>query len=146
MKFTNRLLLTALLVMTISVVSFAQRGHHGEDREHPSPEEMAKKQVERLTEVLDLTAEQAKKIEAINLKYLKEGKAKRDAMRDKKEQEREAMKAERKKVMDAHNAEIKTVLNEMQYAKYEGFRAAKKERKEHRGHGKKGKGKRGEKG
>jgi len=144
MKFTNRLLLTAVLVMAISVVSFAQRGQNGERGERPAPEEMAKKQVERLTEVLELTEEQAKKIEAINLKYIKEGKAKKEALRKEKEEEREAMKAERKKVMEAHDAEIKAVLNEIQYAKYEGFKAAKKGHRNRRGHAKRGKG--GEKG
>jgi len=137
MKFTNRLMLTAVLMFTISIVSFAQRGEGRGER--PSPEEMAQRQTERLTKALELSEAQAQKIEAINLKYIEQAQAKRAEMRGQEDVDREAVRAEREKMLEAQKAEMKTVLNETQFAEYEELLANRK------GNGKR-KGKKGKKG
>lgn len=137
MTMNNRLMLAVTFVLVSFVSTFAQRG---EDR--PSPEEIAKRQTERMTESLELSEEQAEKIAIINLKYAKQTQEKREAMRQQEEKDREAMRAERKKVREAHNAELKAILTDLQYAKLEGMQEARGERGRKRG-GKKGK--RGEK-
>lgn len=137
MKFTNRLMLTAVLMFAISIVSFAQRGEGRGER--PSPEEMAQRQTERLTKALELSEDQAQKIEAINLKYIEQAQAKRAEMRGQEDVDREAVRAEREKMLEAQKAEMKTVLNETQFAEYEELLANRQ------GNGKR-KGKKGKKG
>lgn len=62
----KRFLFLIVCLLIISVASFAQPQFGG------TPEEMAKRQTERLTTDLKLTAEQVPQVEAINLSMAKE--------------------------------------------------------------------------
>lgn len=142
MKITNRLLMSVAFIFVLSVSSFAQRG----DRERPSPEDMAKRQTEQMSEALELSDVQTKKVEAINLKYAAQAKEQREKAREAQKQDREAMKAAREKVKEAQQAEFKAVLTELQYAKLEGMMEARGNRSKGNRGGKGKKGKKGEKG
>ncbi len=119
---------------------------HKHKGERKSPEERAKVRTERMTQELDLSKAQAKKVEALYLKETKEREAKRANFKkgDKKDAAgREQMRAERMAAHQRHNEELKDILNKKQYAKYEEMQAQKREQMKAR-HEKGGKGKRGQ--
>lgn len=91
----------------------------------------AKKQAERMATQLELTAEQTKKVEAINLKYAQKTQELRQAS---KTAEAKPDKAAMKEIRQAQDAEIKSVLTPAQVEKLEAIKAERKEKK-----GKKGK-------
>jgi len=90
-------------------------------QEQQSPEQRAKKRTERLTTVLELTPEQAAKVEALSLKHAQEMESRRQA----KEARREAMQTEMKAKREAHEAEMKAILTPEQFTKWQALRSEK---------------------
>jgi Spy/CpxP family protein refolding chaperone len=75
-----------------------------------NPEEMVKRQTQRLVEELKLNKDQEAKVQAINKKYM--GKQSFDfaKMRDASDEERQKMREEMMKVQAERNKEIRAVL------------------------------------
>ncbi|WP_299758945.1 hypothetical protein [uncultured Pontibacter sp.] len=114
---------------------------HKHKGERKSPEERAKARTERITKELDLTKAQAKKVEALHLKEVKEREAKRAGFKKSDRKDATARKQMRSEMMAAHkrhNEEMKDILNKKQYAKYEELQAQKREQMKAR-HQEKGK-------
>lgn len=123
----KRLILTAILLMSIGTMAFAQEDA---PRERKSPEEMAKMASEMMSKRLSLTEDQKSKIYEINLESFKIAKENREKG---EKGDRSAMMAS----MKERDSQIKAVLNESQLKVYEEMKA---ERQEHmKGHAKKGK-------
>jgi Spy/CpxP family protein refolding chaperone len=101
-----------------------------QDKAKRSPEEMAKARTERLTTVLELTPEQAAKVNALHLAHAQEA----EARRTQQEAKREAMRAEMNAKRERHQAEMKSILTAEQFAKWEALNAQRKERDMHRRH------------
>ena len=80
------------------------------DRPQMNPEEMIKRQTQRLVEELKLTKDQEAKVLAINKKY--QGKQSFDwsKMRDASDEERTKMREEMTKVQTERNKEIRAIL------------------------------------
>lgn len=80
------------------------------DRSQMNPEEMLKRQTQRLVEELKLTKDQEAKVLAINKKY--QGKQSSDwsKMRDASDEERAKMREETAKVQTEKNKEIRAIL------------------------------------
>ncbi|WP_276499790.1 hypothetical protein [Pontibacter litorisediminis] len=119
---------------------------HKHKGERKSPEERAKARTERMTQELDLSKAQAKKVEALYLKDTKEREAKRANFKkgDKKDAAtREQMRSDMMAAHQRHNDELKDILNKKQYAKYEEMQAKKREQMRDRHQERGGKGKRG---
>jgi periplasmic protein CpxP/Spy len=92
-----------------------------------SPEEMAKRQAERLTKELGLTADQSTKVQAILLARTQEMQAIRGQARDgsgDRSQMREQMLAGRAK----YDAQFKEVLTPDQYTKFTALQADRMDR------------------
>ena len=75
-----------------------------------NPEEMVKRQTQRLVEELKLTKDQEAKVTAINKKYMDKRTADRSKMSAATDEERAKMFAEMRKIQDEKNKEIKAVL------------------------------------
>lgn len=86
-----------------------------------NPEERAKRQTEELTEKLDLTKDQAKQVEAINIKYGKKRSDMYSAMRAGGGMDREAMGEKREAMQKEQTKEMKAVLSDAQMIKYEAY-------------------------
>lgn len=144
-----------LLVMALSVLiaggpvgaAFAQttdaprkeeRKHRNHKGESKSPEEHAKARTERLTQQLDLSKSQARKVEALYLKQAKEREMAR-AQHTKGEKRNPHHREQIKAARAQHQAELKGILSKKQYAQYEKHRqemkAKRKEAMQHRGKG-----------
>jgi Spy/CpxP family protein refolding chaperone len=101
----------------------AKKGHF---RNIDNPQAFAVEHTKRMSQHLDLDAEQQTAIEAINLdlaKQLQQLKA--------DESERKDKHAKMKAIMDANAAALKEVLNAEQYAKFEEHRQKRGERRAH---------------
>lgn len=114
----KQLLMTAMLAV-MTVVAQAQ------DKERKTPEERAKMRTEHMTEELGLSADQAARVEAINLKYAGQG----EALRKQREVERAEARKNGKALRDAHDAEMKDALSTEQYAKWQAKKEAMKARR-----------------
>lgn len=110
----------------------APRGERPGDRmeamKDMTPEEMATLQTKRMTLHLDLTAEQQKKVQALNLEEAQMRKAKMEEHQAKKEsgEMQKPSKEERLKMMNdrldhqiAMKQKMKSILNDEQYNKWE---------------------------
>jgi len=106
----KKLILSLIAILTITLTMEAQRQQRGN---MGTPEEMAKKQTERMKEDLSLNEDQITKVSAINLKYNKKFKEMRKNASGDRTAMREAMMTVRKE----RNAEMKKVLTEEQYEK-----------------------------
>jgi len=106
----KKLILSLIAILTITLTMEAQRQQR---RNMGTPEEMAKKQTERMKEGLSLNEDQVTKVSAINLKYNKKFKEMRKNASGDRTAMREAMMTVRKE----RNAEMKKVLTEEQYEK-----------------------------
>jgi len=95
-----------------------------QDKAKRSPEEMAKVRTERLTTVLELTPDQAAKVNALHLAHAQEA----EARRAQNEAKREAMRSEMEAKRERHQAEMKSILTAEQYAKWEALNAQREER------------------
>ncbi|WP_430933553.1 DUF4890 domain-containing protein [Saccharicrinis sp. 156] len=115
--------LVAIFAITFSLeAQRPQRGNMG------TPEDMAKKQTERMKEDLGLTDKQTTKIQSINLKYAN----KQQELRKNASGDREAMRESMKTIRDERMTELKKVLTEEQVEK---LVAQEKERMQNRGQG-----------
>lgn len=82
-------------------------------REGGTPEEMAKRQTERMKKSLELTDQQAVKVNEINLKFIKkQAEVRKDAGED-----RTAMRETMVKLRKERQAELKTAMSDAQYTK-----------------------------
>jgi hypothetical protein len=109
-----------VVLLFVSGITYAQeRGSSerpsktaGQSGERPkmNPEEMVKRQTQRLVEELKLTKDQEAKVTAINKKYMDKQTGDRSKMRTATDEERTKMFAEMKKNQDEKNKEIKAVL------------------------------------
>lgn len=114
---------TTIAFTTLLLIATAARA-----QDQKTPEQRAKQRTERLTTVLELTPEQAAKVEALNLKQAQEMESRRKAH----EARHEAMRSEMKAKREAHDAEMKAILTPEQYAKWQALRPEKPQAKAHR--------------
>ncbi len=138
MKSIAKVTLVALLLFAGFQLALAQQPskNDGANRTPPDPAQMAERQTERMTKTLNLSADQSKQVQAINLKYAQQHRAAKSVAgaAAPTQAERQAKHEQRKAVRDQQNAELKAVLTPAQQATWE------KERAEHKGkHGDKGK-------
>ena len=108
MKKSIVLVLISLFVLHVS----AQTQHK---RNRMSMEERASKQVEMMTELLDLSVEQQSKVKEINMKYIQQMADKEKRIGKKKIQNEDNIKPQ----VVAKNAELKQVLTPEQYEKWQ---------------------------
>ena len=115
-----------VVLLLVSGITYAQERGSGErpsktmdqgkpggnrgDRPQMNPEEMLKRQTQRLVDELKLTKEQEAKVGAINKKYMNKQTGDWSKMRDASDEERTKMRNERMKIQDEKNKEIKAVL------------------------------------
>lgn len=102
-------LASILFAILISTVAF------GQDRGQSSPEERAKKYTDRLTEQLDLTAEQQKKFYEMSLE---DGKANWELRTD-----RNANRETMKNRMKERQQKLEAILTPEQLSKYKALRS-----------------------
>ena len=114
-KIMKKLGLLLLSVFVFTAVTMAQRPGMGDF----DPKEMAKRQTDELTEVLDLNKEQQKKVLLINTESGEKMAKMREKMSD--GGDRTAMREEMTKIRDIQNKALKDVLTEEQYKKYEKY-------------------------
>ncbi len=119
MKTRIQLLLFALL-MGVTVSVSAQSQVPAQQKTF-TPEQIAQKETERMTQNLSLTSDQQTKVQAINLKYAKQ---RSEVMAAHPRTgapltgpERAQLKADAQKSIAAQQAELKTVLTADQYKK-----------------------------
>jgi len=121
----KRLGILLVVLLFASGITYAQRGggerpskameqgKPGEGRgERPqmNPEEMVKRQTQRLVEELKLNKDQEAKVLAINKKYMEKQSGDWSKMRDASDEERTKMREVRTKVQEEKNKEIKALL------------------------------------
>ncbi|MCP9234566.1 Spy/CpxP family protein refolding chaperone [Lewinella sp. JB7] len=124
MKTTKAFLFSLLFVLAVGTVSAQRGGNH-------DPVAQAEQQTERLTKVLELTPEQAERVQTINLQFAETVKGAREEIGD----ERSAMRDIVEKANEARREELKSVLNDEQLVKLEALEA---DRENRRGEGKRG--------
>lgn len=107
----NLLSLLFATILTIGVSVAQERG----PRQNRTPEEMAKNQVERLTEQLSLTKPQQDSILNYSLKVAKDQKAIFDAAGD----DRQAAFEKMRTIREESNNKIKSFLTKEQVVKYD---------------------------
>ena len=129
MKSMIKVALFSALFMLVSLSSYAQRG--GGDR--PSPEERAKQLTTQMAEHLDLSEDQVKKVEEINLSYAKKMMEAREAAQS----DRSAMRSKMESMTEDRNKDLKEILTEEQFESLEEMRSERKPRGERRKRGKK---------
>ncbi len=119
----QRIFLLSLFVLT-SALAFAQRP---DDRQRPErdPAERAERLTERLTTVLELTAEQAAEVKTLHLSFAERATALREEQQEEREAARESMQA----LNEERHAEMKSILTEEQFEKLEALEAQRKERR-----------------
>ncbi|MBA4410968.1 MAG: hypothetical protein C0397_16285 [Odoribacter sp.] len=91
--------------------SRTEQGRPGGNRPQLNPEEMLKRQTQRLVEDLKLTKDQEAKVTAINKKYLEKQSFDWSKMQNATDDERAKMREERNKVQAEKDKEIKALLN-----------------------------------
>ena len=109
---------TALALLTLSAAQAQSKSRH-------TPEERAKAHTERMVKDLGLDADQTAEVEAINLKYAKQG----DELRSQRQAQATDMKGKGAEMQDARMAEFKAVLTPEQYQKLEAAQATMKEKR-----------------
>ena len=115
------------MMIGMALALFTLGAAHAQDKQQKTPEERAKNQTERMTTELGLNADQAAKVEVINLKYAQQA----DKLRAEHKADPTATKGKGSAMMDARMAELKGVLTPEQYAKHEkNVEAMKEKRKE----------------
>lgn len=87
-----------------------QQGGPGGDRPQMNPEEMVKRQTQRLVDELKLSKEQEAKVLAINKKYMEKQPFDFAKMRYASDEERAKMREEMTKVQTEKNKEIRAAL------------------------------------
>ncbi|MDP5170349.1 MAG: DUF4890 domain-containing protein [Bacteroidia bacterium] len=123
-----RISLAAAFVMLVSVMVAQPGGGRGQQM---SPEDRAAKQTSSMVGELDLDADQAAKVEEINLRYGKE----QQTFREENRGNRETMMAGMKALMEKKDAELKAILTPEQYAKHEKMQAEQRAKMQEGGQG-----------
>ena len=118
------ILLLALVLGT--AVSFAQPR---DGQREMNPEDMAKRQTERLDEALDLSKEQEKQVYDLNL----ESGKKMRKMREENRGDWEAMRDQMRDVREEQNEKMKKILTDEQWNKYEKYMEERRERMRNEG-------------
>ena len=99
-----------------------QKTEQGDDRQQPSAEDMAKRQADRMKELLSLTDEQYAKVLELNEEQARQrantAPASRENMQNMTDEQREARREEMKKVREGYDAKLKEILTDEQYLKY----------------------------
>jgi len=113
----KKLLVISMMLVATLTLAMAQPGG---GRQQGTPEERAKTQVDRLTPVLTLTADQKTKIQAIEVDLNKQMDAKRQGVQG----DREAMMALMQEFNKLREEKYKPVLNADQFKKYQENAAA----------------------
>lgn len=125
------MMMTLAMVLTVAFAYAQPRG--GEGQRGGDPTEHAKQITERLTTELNLDAKQAKKVEAINLKYAQKQQELRAAIQKQREagqeMDREAVGAKMKEMRTAQEEEIKSVLTPTQIEKFDAMPKPKRDGK-----------------
>lgn len=122
--------LTTILMLILSMITLsltAQPGR-GEGRGGGTPDDRAKRITGMMKQELKLTADQEKKVSAINLKYAKKMDEMRKNARGMDEKKADAINMERE-------AEFKTVLSPDQFKTYRKLAAEMKNRQRGQGNG-----------
>ncbi len=89
-----------------------QEGHGDKGTRPPmNPEEMLKRQNQRLVDELKLNKDQETKVAAINKKYMDKNSGNWEKMRDASDEERKAFREQMRKVNEDRNKEIKALLS-----------------------------------
>ena len=121
--------LFVISIMLVASIAFAT-AQQGQGRGGGTPEERAKRQVERLTEQLSLTADQKKKIEAIEVDLNKQSEAKmKNAQTD------DARRAVYQEIQKLREEKYKPVLTADQIKKYQENAAQRQSRGQGQGGG-----------
>jgi Spy/CpxP family protein refolding chaperone len=125
-----------------------QPGGHGNGGNRPpmNPEEMLKRQNQRLVEELKLNKDQEAKVSAINKKYMDKNAGSWEKMRDATDEERQAFREQMKKVNDEKNKEIKALLTADQLKLFDEMQKKNEEARKNRQGGNWGPPPTGEKG
>jgi hypothetical protein len=117
------MMMTLVMVLTVAITYAQPNGKEGQRGGDPT--ERAKQITERLTTELNLDAKQAKKVEAINLKYAQKQQEMRAEMQKQREagqkMDREAIGTKIKEMRTAQEEEIKSVLTPTQIEKFEAM-------------------------
>ena len=118
--------LFVISIMLVAAISFATAQQ--QQRQMGTPEERAKRETDRLTELLKLTADQKTKIQAIELDLNKQMDTKRQSVQN----DREAFRALREEFNKLRDEKYKPVLTADQLKKYKEDR---EQRQQQRGQG-----------
>ena len=116
-----------LSLLMVATISFAQapggQGFPGGGQMNFNPEDMAKRQAERLQQQLELNKTQYDSLYVFFLAQSKEQQKQREQMRQGGQQpqqmDREAMMERFQKQREAQEAKLKTILTEAQFKKYQ---------------------------
>jgi Spy/CpxP family protein refolding chaperone len=118
----KKLGLMLVVLLLISGITYAQERGGGDrpsktapqgargDRPRMNPEEMLKRQTQRLVEELKLNKDQETKVQAINKKYMEKQPFDFAKMRDASDDERAKMREQMMKVQVEKNKEIRAIL------------------------------------
>lgn len=113
--------LLALVLLFGATIGFAQP--RGGERNF-DPEQMAKRQTERLDERLELTKDQEEKVYALNLDTGK----KMQKMRESNDGDFEGMREQMLELRNKQNAKMKDILTDKQWKEYEKYQEERRER------------------
>ena len=114
--------LFVISILVVASIAFAA-AQQGQGRSQGTPEERAKRAVERLTEALSLTADQKKKVEAIELDLYKQMETKMQ-----KAETDEARRNVYQEISKLREEKYKTVLTADQFKKYQESAAQMRQR------------------
>jgi len=118
MKAKRIFMLTFLVSIFCVALSYAQH----DQKTKATPEERAAKRVEMMKKSLNLTDEQAAKVQELQIQMFKEMKQLREASkadRDAGKTNREEMKAKREEIKAKYEAQLRTILTPEQYQQYQ---------------------------
>jgi len=127
MKTVKILSMTLLMSILCAGMTFSQQQGQKVQKTKATAEERASKQVEMMKKSLDLTPEQARKLQSVQTQFNKNQEQALAAAKG----NRQDMKAQR----DAYDNQVKSILTPEQYQKYQDQRATMKKGNAHQGKG-----------
>jgi periplasmic protein CpxP/Spy len=104
----------------------------GGNRPPMNPEEMLKRQNQRLVDELKLNKDQETKVLAINKKYMDKNSGNWEKMRDASDEERKKFRDEMRKVNEDRNKEIKALLSADQIKLFDEMQKKREEERKNR--------------
>jgi len=132
-------ILFAIAALMVSTMSFAQGfggGFGGGQGMNMNPEDMAKRQADRLQEQLELTKVQYDSIYNMYLANSKEQAARREQMQNGGEQpDMQAMMEQMQKQREAQEAKLKSFLTDDQKKKYDEIQEQRRQQRQQGGQG-----------